>query len=179
MGKNFPAAPTRLSSLPARFPPIAAKLTVGDVGPMFFLLRMAFWLGLVLILLPTGSGQQGQSNSDLKASEAISAASATVQDMRSFCTREPDACTVGSQVASAIGHRAQAGAKMLYEALNEAMAPRETGTVPSAPPRRVAGAKPVPEKSPVERTSQSTLTPADLVPSWRAPQPHKDSKHPA
>ena len=146
---------------------------------MFFLLRMAFWLGLVLILLPTGSGQPSQSGSDLRASEAISAASATVQDMRSFCTREPDACTVGSQVATTIGHGAQAGAKMLYDALSEAMAPRETGTVPSAPPRRVAGAKPPADKSQVERTSQSTLTPADLVPSWRGPQPHKDGKHPA
>ena len=146
---------------------------------MFFLLRMAFWLGLVLILLPTGSGQQSQSSSDLKASEAISAASATVHDMRSFCAREPDACTVGSQVATVIGQRAQAGAKMLYNALSEAMAPRETGTVPGAPPRHVAAAKPTPDKSPVERTSQSTLTPADLIPSWRGPQPHKDGKHPA
>jgi len=146
---------------------------------MFFLLRMAFWLGLVLVLLPAGSGQQSRSGNDLKASEAVSAASATVHDVRSFCTREPDACTVGSQVASVIGHRAQAGAKMLYDALSEAMAPRETGTVPSAPPRRVAGAKPAAEKSPVEQTSQSTLTPADLAPSWRGPLPHKDTKHPA
>ena len=66
---------------------------------MFFLLRMAFWLSIVLILLPTGSTQRVQSGNDVGASEAISAASATVQDMRGFCTRQPDACSVGSQVA--------------------------------------------------------------------------------
>jgi Family of unknown function (DUF5330) len=154
-------------------------MAAGDVGVMFFLLRMAFWLGVVLVLLPTGAAQRSPSSSEVNASEAISAASATVGDMRGFCARQPDACTVGSQVATAIGYKAQAGAKMLYEVLSEAMAPRETGTVPSTPSRRGAGAKAVSERTTVERTSQSTLTPADLAPSWRGPPPRKDGKHPA
>ena len=45
---------------------------------MFFLLRMAFWLGLVLVLLPSGSSQQPQG-SQVAASEAISAASAAAE----------------------------------------------------------------------------------------------------
>ncbi len=143
---------------------------------MFFLLRMTFWLGLVLILLPTGSTQRTAPNSDVSASEAISAASATVGDLRGFCARQPDACTVGSQVATAIGYKAQAGAKMLYDVLSEALAPRETGSIAGVSPRHASGAKTASEKSPVERTSQSTLTPADLAPAWRGP-PRKDSKH--
>jgi hypothetical protein len=146
---------------------------------MFFLLRMAFWLGVVLVLLPTGAAPRSPSVSDVNASEAISAASATVGDMRGFCTRQPEACTVGSQVATTIGYKAQAGAKMLYDVLSEALAPRETGSVSSPPPRRLAGARPGSEKATIERTSQSTLTPADLAPSWRGPQPRKDGKHPA
>ena len=105
---------------------------------MFFLLRMAFWLGVVLVLLPTGAAPRSPSASEVNASEAISAASATVGDMRGFCTRQPDACTVGSQVATTIGYKAQAGAKMLYDVLSEALAPRETGSVSSPavePPR--------------------------------------------
>ena len=90
---------------------------------MFFLMRMAFWLGLVLILLPTGSSQPNPA-SEVGASDAISAASATVGDLRQFCTRQPDACTVGSQVATTLGYKAQAGAKMLYDFLTEALAPR-------------------------------------------------------
>ncbi|MGA7789794.1 MAG: DUF5330 domain-containing protein, partial [Xanthobacteraceae bacterium] len=66
---------------------------------MSFLLRMAFWLGLVLILLPTGSSERAVPADPVNATQAISAASATVGDLRHFCTRQPDACTVGSHVA--------------------------------------------------------------------------------
>ena len=106
---------------------------------MFFLVRMTFWLGLVLVLLPFGSTQHNSPGNEVSASEAISAASATVGDLRGFCGRQPDACSVGSQVASAIGYRAQAGAKILYEALSEAMAPRDTGSVGTSVAKNTVG----------------------------------------
>lgn len=156
---------------------------------MLFLLRMAFWLSIVLILLPTGSTQRAPAGSDVGASEVISAGSATVQDVRGFCTRQPDACTIGSQVAVSLGYRAQAGAKMLYDFLTETLAPRDTGSLPRAGATRgstakstsekSASAKPGSDKSAPERTSQDTLNPADLTPAWRGPQPHKDAKRPA
>src|SRR5712671_5356339 len=95
---------------------------------MFFLIRMAFWLSVVLVLLPSGGAKQTVSapRSDIGAVEAVSAASATVSDMSHFCARQPEACAVGSQAAVALGQRAQAGAKMVYEFLNERM---ETGSV--------------------------------------------------
>jgi hypothetical protein len=142
---------------------------------MFFLLRMTFWLGLVLILLPAGARQHNPAGSEVSATDAISAASATVGDLRGFCGRQPDACAVGAQMATALGYRAQAGAKMLYEALSEAMAPRDTGSLAGGASRS-AGDKTA-DKS--ERASQSTLTPTDLVPSWRGPTAHKDGKHAA
>jgi len=145
---------------------------------MFFLLRMRFWLGLVLVLLPFGSAQHNSPGNEVSASEAISAASATVGDLRGFCGRQPDACAVGSQVASAIGYRAQAGAKMLYEVLSDAMAPRETGSVGNNVSKNGAG-KTTAEKSAADHPSQSTLTPADLAPAWRGPPAHKDGKHAA
>ena len=148
---------------------------------MFFLVRMTFWLGLVLVLLPFGSTQHNSPGNEVSASEAISAASATVGDLRGFCGRQPDACSVGSQVASAIGYRAQAGAKILYEALSEAMAPRETGsvgTVGTSVSKNAAG-KSVAEKTAAEHPSQSTLTPADIAPAWRGPPARKDGKHAA
>ena len=144
---------------------------------MFFLLRMAFWLGLVLVLLPFGSAQRSPTGSEVSASEAISAASATVGDLRGFCERQPDACTVGSQVATTIGYRAQAGAKILYDVLSEAMAPRDTGALGNGGTRHTAGNKGALAKATAERNSQSTLTPADLAPAWRGPAPRKDAKH--
>ena len=145
---------------------------------MFFLVRMTFWLGLVLVLLPFGSTQHNSPGNEVSASEAISAASATVGDLRGFCGRQPDACSVGSQVASAIGYRAQAGAKILYEALSEAMAPRETGSVGTSVSKNTVS-KSATEKSAAEHPSQSTLTPADMAPAWRGPPARKDGKHAA
>lgn len=146
---------------------------------MFFLLRMTFWLGLVLVLLPFGAAQHGTATSEVSASEAISAASATVGDLRGFCERQPDACTVGSQVATVIGYRAQEGAKILYEALSEAMGPHDTGSLANGAQQKAASIKYAAGKSATQRMSQGTLTPADLAPVWRGPEPHKDNKHPA
>lgn len=140
---------------------------------MFFLLRMAFWLGIVLILLPTGSSQRQQAGNEVGASQAISAASATVQDMRGFCARQPDACSVGSQVAVSLGYRAQAGAKMLYDFLSETLASHE-----AAAPARTGSIASRDKAAPVN-ASQNTLTPADLAPVWRGPPPRRDVRHSA
>jgi hypothetical protein len=163
--------------LAASVPTRATAFVAGDMGIMFFLLRMAFWLGIVLILLPTGSPQPAAVNS-VGATDAISAASATVGDLRQFCTRQPDACTVGSHVASELGYKAQAGAKMLYNFLTERLGPKDTGSIAGRPgkPAMDRGAM---DLATFNRASQNTLTPADLTPTWRGPAPRKDGKHSA
>src|SRR5215469_1671126 len=138
---------------------------------MFFLLRMAFWLGLVLVLLPSRSSQQPQG-SQVAASEAISAASATVGDLRQFCARQPDACTVGTHVASQLGSRAQAGAKMLYEFVTETLKRKDAGSDNAG-----RDGKATADRAIADKDSQNTLTPADLTAPWRAPVPRKDSRH--
>src|ERR1700719_5404747 len=154
MDKNVPVERTRLSMLPARLHGRAATYAAGDTGLMFFLLRMAFWLGVVLVLLPSGSAQHATQTSDVGASDAVSAASATVRDMRGFCGRQPDACTVGSQVAVSLGYRAQAGAKMLYDFLTEALAPHETGSLANGAASRGNGRKTAQDKAAPEKASQ-------------------------
>jgi Family of unknown function (DUF5330) len=125
---------------------------------MWFLLRLTFWLGVILVLLPSG-GTQPVPPSQVSAGDALSAAKTAVSDMQHFCERQRDACTVGSQVATTLGQRAQAGAKILYDFLSEQFAEdrsqmRATGSV--APPAR---------------PSQHTLGQTDLTPTWRGPQP--------
>jgi hypothetical protein len=138
---------------------------------MFFLLRVAFWLCVVLALLPTGGSKQtaqtANPNSEFNAVEAFSAAAATVSDMRHFCERQKDACTVGSQAAVAFGQRAQAGAQMVYEFFNERLASQETGSVASPASSGKAA-------TPVTRASQNTLTANDLIAPWRG-APVKDA----
>src|SRR5690349_3168636 len=79
---------------------------------MFFLLRTAFWLSIVILLLPAPESMKSESG--VGAAQAASAASATFSDMGQFCNRQPDACQIGSQALSHFGHKAQASAKWLY-----------------------------------------------------------------
>ena len=131
---------------------------------MFFLLRAAFWLTIVLALLPTGSSQPTPHGP--KVGEAISAAGAAVTDVRHFCTRQPEACDVGSQVAVLIGQRAQAGAKMLYDLFNQHSGPTETGSLPSA---KTEGVKSEGVKTDSVMTAPTAATtPGDHVPVGRS-----------
>jgi hypothetical protein len=139
---------------------------------MMFLLRVAFWLTIVLILLPSG-GSKDPSNaagqgSAISATEAVSAASATVSDMSHFCSRQPDACAVGAQAAAVLGQRAQAGAKMLYDFLSERYGPQATGSI--------AASSPSPRSAGIGKPSQNTLTPSDVAPVWRGPPLRKEAQ---
>lgn len=92
---------------------------------MFFLLRMTFWIGLVLVLLPTGKPADSEKLPQVGATEAVTAATAAVSDMSQFCTRQPTACEIGGQAATVIGQRAQAGARKVYEFVTEKAAKSE------------------------------------------------------
>lgn len=81
---------------------------------MWFLLRLTFWLGLVLVLLPRDKSHESDKLPQIGASEAVQAATAAVSDMSQFCKRQPAACEVGGQAATAIGQRAADGARKVY-----------------------------------------------------------------
>jgi hypothetical protein len=130
---------------------------------MFFLLRMAFWLGLVLVLLPREKTPESEKLPQLGASEAVSAATAAVSDMSQFCKRQPAACEVGGQAATVIGHRAQEGARKLYQIITDKRSGDHTGSIGG--PANVDG-------SPMGAAPGDTLTPDDLLAEWRVtPQP--------
>lgn len=93
---------------------------------MFFLLRMAFWLGIVLVLLPTDKTPESEKLPQVAATDAVSAATAAMFDMAQFCTRQPAACDIGGQAATVVTHRAQAGAKKVYEFMTEKKPPETT-----------------------------------------------------
>lgn len=136
---------------------------------MMFLIRTAFWLSIVVMLLPTPSSEQNTNQPQVGALQAMSAASATVSDMRQFCARQPDVCDVGSQALSQFGHKAQASAKWLYEFLGEKLGPRPTGAVAGADAA-------TPAQSEATPPSQNTLTPTDVGPAWRSPPPRREAE---
>src|SRR5262249_56996626 len=86
---------------------------------MFFLLRMCFWLGLVLVLLPREKTPESEKLPQVSVSDAVQAATAAINDMSQFCKRQPQACEVGGQAATVVGQRAQGGAKKLYQIITD------------------------------------------------------------
>ena len=137
---------------------------------MFFLLRLVFWVGLVLVLLPRDkTPDQDKAAPQINASEAVSAATAAVSDMTQFCKRQPAACEVGSQAATAIGQRAQGGARKLYQIITDKpdksdkpdkRAPDHTGSI---------GGMESAEAAPSD--AHDTLTPDDMQIEWQGASP--------
>jgi hypothetical protein len=127
---------------------------------MFFLLRMAFWLGLVLVLLPREKTPESDKLPQIGASDAVQAATAAVSDVSQFCKRQPAACEVGGQAATVIGQRAQEGARKLYQIITDKKSPDHTGSI---------GGNADVEPAPLELAPRDTLTADDLALEWHAP----------
>jgi uncharacterized protein DUF5330 len=132
---------------------------------MWFLLRMTFWLGVVLVLLPN-VGSQSVPKSQINATEALLAARDIVTDIQQICERHREACAVGSQTTVTLGQRAQVGAKILYEFLSEQFGSYGRRS------EQITASVPIPPRTPL----QDTLRPTDLSPPWRAPQ-SVDNEH--
>ena len=125
---------------------------------MFFLLRLAFWLALVLVLLPREKTPESERLPQVDASQAVQAATSAVNDMSQFCKRQPAACEVGGQAATVIGVRAQQGARKIYHMITDKKPPDHTGSI------REAGEV---VSTLAETVSRDTLTADDLAIGWR------------
>jgi hypothetical protein len=128
---------------------------------MFFLLRLVFWVGLVLVLLPRDKTPDSDKAPQINASEAVSAATAAVSDMSQFCKRQPTACEVGGQAATVIGQRAQGGARKLYQIINDKRAPDHTGSIGGMENTEAAQSD----------VAHDTLTPDDMQIDWQGTSP--------
>ena len=133
---------------------------------MFFLLRMAFWLGLVLVLLPREKTPESDNVPQIGASEAVSAASAAVSDMGQFCKRQPAACEVGGQAATVIGQRAQDGARKIYKIITDKK-PDHTSSIDPADDAEAVVTAVMPTDA---------LTEDDMAIEWRLPRTPLASK---
>lgn len=138
---------------------------------MRFLLRITFWLGLVLVLLPRDKTPESEKLPQIGAADAVQAATAAVSDVTQFCKRQPAACEVGGQAATIIGQRAQDGAKKLYQIINDKKeqlektdktdkkAPDHTGSIALAGEGDAVASE----------APRDTLSQDDLALEWRGP----------
>lgn len=115
-----------------------------------FLIRTAFWLSLLILLLPTDEQDQRVVYGN---------AEAAVSDLRTFCTRNPDVCEASKSAAHTFSLKAKFGAKMLMDFWNEKAGSSIT------PASERASRRP----SFFRKDAHSTLTAQDLQPSWSIP----------
>ena len=72
-----------------------------------FLLRVFFWLGLVVLILPPAS--DGSPPPRVSVMEAIYAARIFANDIAGACERNPQACEIGGDTAILVGRKAKTG----------------------------------------------------------------------
>ncbi len=111
-----------------------------------FLVRAAFWLSVVVVLLPADK-DTGNTAPRVTAFEALSAARTTVGDLSQFCQRNPDVCVTGGSAFAIFGDKARYAVKLLYRTFGNHKA--------------------------TDTAAGGTLKPDDIKPAWHAPKPAK------
>jgi len=128
---------------------------------MLFLIRTAFWLMIIVLLLPTDQQQR---------SEVYGTAQAAVHDVATFCDRNPETCARGKDAFSVFVQKAQFGARMLMDLINN-----RTGADDQDSPSEDQDTR-SPEASALfapasfdMSASQDTLNPEDREEAWSGP----------
>jgi Family of unknown function (DUF5330) len=130
---------------------------------MLFLIRTAFWLLVIIVLLPTDGKQQSQ---------VYGTAQAAVQDVAGFCDRNPETCATGKDAFDVLVTKAQFGASMLMDFVKQ-----QTGAVAdtqgAVPADNTSSEEPASEELPylaaepaTWNESQDTLNPEDREVAW-------------
>lgn len=134
-----------------------------------FLIRAAFWVGLVLLILPTNAETQ---------KEVVGAAEAAFNDIAGFCLRNPEVCNNGRQAVERLTEKAMFGTRLvarLVTGSSTEVADAGLGGEASASlagPARAAASEPPPaEEEPYDTLgAHNTLTASDLKPVWHRPR---------
>ena len=79
-----------------------------------FLIRAAFWLSLVVLLLPADP-RTGEAPPSVSAIEALAAARTAVADISAFCDRNGEVCATGSTAFQVFAHKVRYGVHILRD----------------------------------------------------------------
>jgi len=166
-----------------------------------FLLRSAFWITVVLLLLPIDDqpAQKGAKATTkpqtITTAQAIGVARETYGDFSSFCDRNPTVCAAGGTAFEVLERKAKYAVRLIYDWANSGPAahslkPQQSALILNeivgrklasnkteaflrvSENERPARARIVrPKMKPKRPTSQNTLQIQDLVPTWQGPKP--------
>jgi hypothetical protein len=112
------------------------------VAYMFFV-KLAFWLGVVVMLLPADEQQQARF---------YTTATTAVERVSTFCDRNARTCAMSAEAWSTFLRKAEFAARLVGDLVNSG-ARRSGPDGFSPPPQKMSG----------------TLSPVDMQPSWRGP----------
>ena len=112
------------------------------------LIRLVFWLAIIVLLLPTDSQRQEQ---------ITGAAMAAFERAVTFCDRNPSTCTEASQLWATFVRKAEFGIDLAARMVRE----RSSGGQQPQPASGQGGFEPGPERG--------TLSTSDMAPQWRTP----------
>lgn len=129
---------------------------------MLFLIRTAFWLMIIVLLLPTDERQR---------SEVYGTAQAAVNDIATFCDRNPETCAKGKDAFGVLVQKAQFGARMLIDLINgsKGAGEGETETGIQDPEQGSGTNFPFEPSRFGPGDSQDTLNPDDRDEAWGGP----------
>lgn len=128
---------------------------------MLFLIRTAFWLMIIVLLLPTDAQQR---------SEVYGTAQAAVNDVASFCDRNPETCARGKDAFAVFVQKAEFGARMLMD-LIQSKAGMGNEATPADDTRSSETSSMFAPASFDASASQDTLNPEDREEAWSGPEP--------
>jgi hypothetical protein len=115
-----------------------------------FLIRLMFWLGFVVLLLPADERQQAR---------LYASAAAALERASTFCERNERTCAVGAELWASFLKKAEFGLRMAFDLAGSSA--RKDGD--AAPARDAPRGR---QQQPTVQT-RGTLTPNDLAPAWR------------
>ncbi len=156
------------------------------------ILRTAFWLSAVVILLPAGNdnnpggGKPGET-AKVTADQVVVAAASTASDVSQFCARQPVVCNTSNAMLHLFEAKAKNSVRLIYNwaadtnligPANAAVATTDYDnlTTASADLDRLIGEVSGPKaKDRKTNGSQNTLRLDDVLPAWSVPKPKSDS----
>ena len=115
---------------------------------MFFL-RLAFWLALIVLLLPADERQQAR---------LYGTATTAIERAITFCDRNAKTCAAGAEAWATFLKKAEFGARLVGDLLG---AGGRQGPDAVPPPQNTNGKG--------KTDPRGTLSPADTQPVWRVP----------
>ena len=141
---------------------------------MMFLIRTSFWLLVLILLLPTDENQQN---------EIYGTAQTAMNDVATFCDRNPETCAKGQDAFELLVQKAQYGAKVVMNLVDAQTATLDSNPVPGPVPMPADNSvmpsndsvMPVPAAAPLEpmtwdaAASQDTLNAQDREAAWSGP----------